>query len=330
MKYKPFQRVKLKDKCTDTESEESEKITEYEKVLEIAKSVFRPEQVIDDKENQCIIIHFPTIDMTNSRNEKHTIHDMYVSFSIDNVVSEDSVMVVKVDMSAIRTTFTLAEVKTNFMHSHINSGSFLTWSPFCMGSGTPFAIMVMNISYVPTRDNWELLFLSLERFLAWESIEGTPYMSMRYIKIGAVNDNVALEDELNRMMPTLTKDVMMFDDRPYFEINHQFITWVNNNSRIRDISQIDEDNIKALIDSEINKLKLKEKQYIDVGGKQVEVKIIMPETKEGDIKIKKPVTLDILNKYCTLLNKNCNNYTKIIGYGRAKANQETFGEVGII
>lgn len=295
-----------------------------EELAAIAITLFEPERVILDK--NIVIIHYPEIKITNTARSKHTIRDMYISIGLST--SSDKDKKIAIAFNGIRSTFTLEEAESRYMHSHISTGSFLTWSPFCMGT-TPFKMMLMNLEFDPTVDNWELFLLSIQKFLEWESKEGTPYINMTSIKIGRNTPPVNLEDNLKDIIAHIPNDCLIFDTKPQFNETKSFIDWINDHSRIRSLSAVDPAGIQNLYERKVKEIEMTYGTYIQIGSKKVPLTIIAPEFDKEALK-KKPVDKNIVEGYKKILNNYCNKYENLIAYDREKSVQQTFGEIGII
>lgn len=169
-----------------------------------------------------IIIHFPTINITNMRYEKHIIHDIFVKLT---VYEESSVKRLQLcNISGMRTSYTKEEVIGGYSHSHLSGGirnSFGPWrefgeresryytlseiesklkfqhyedlfSDFCLGNGGINKIIsVINSNNKTQQDinNWILFFRSIKAYLEYESIEGGPYRRMA--DVGKKNTSVS-------------------------------------------------------------------------------------------------------------------------------------------
>ena len=74
-------------------------------------------------------IHFPLIEITNSRNLKHIIKDLYVRFQFR---SNGELY----EIDGTRATFNQAEFESGYAHSHLSSlvVSDAAWGGFCFGN----------------------------------------------------------------------------------------------------------------------------------------------------------------------------------------------------
>ena len=151
-------------------------------------------------------IHFPEIEITNSKRMKHTIYDLYVRLRFH---SDGSL----VDVDGTRSTLNQAEYESGYAHSHLSSSvvSNAAWGGFCMGGSEPIGndIGALQMGYDPTI--FEALLYQLEIFLGWESLEGGPYKKIQNIKRKAkmiIVSDVIINDTYNRF-------IMKYDFVPF-------------------------------------------------------------------------------------------------------------------
>jgi len=131
------------------------------------------------------IIHFPEVTITNRDNKSHNIKDLFVRISM---ATHNSNLYIA-EIQGGRTTYTYAEVSSDYSHSHlpgthISSGRPLPYfNRFCTGSGhiNDF-IAEINAGEV-TETNLTRLLVQIIGLVSYESIEGTPHRNMRNIFI---------------------------------------------------------------------------------------------------------------------------------------------------
>lgn len=132
-----------------------------------------------------ILIRFPEITIKNSKLRSHTIKDLVLCLPL---VCKRNLL--PATLRGVRLTVTPAEFKKKYQHSHIATGKFpssvthdLQAAPFCIGEGN---IAFLLGSFVSTttfeRRIFERLLMEIETFIAWESLEGGPYICMESIK----------------------------------------------------------------------------------------------------------------------------------------------------
>lgn len=116
------------------------------------------------------VIHYPRIVITNSREEVHTIKDLYVILEFD----------VKFSLKAVksyRATKSYREYLCNYTHSHSQVATNGI-TGFCFGS-TSLDSLVGELRHATFNLlGLELLLQNLPDYLSWESLEGVPYQSI--------------------------------------------------------------------------------------------------------------------------------------------------------
>lgn len=123
-----------------------------------------------------LVIHFPEINIKNSRKGSHIIKDLYVALFFNNRVEHIG------HIYGTRGSRTKEEISSAYCHSHLPSDYKTHWNGFCLGDDTPMSNAVSGI--VADRwnpDNLEKLLLLLHSYVAWESLEGGPYITMSNI-----------------------------------------------------------------------------------------------------------------------------------------------------
>lgn len=128
-------------------------------------------------DNATIIVHFPELTITNERGRTHLIRDMYARV----VLSPNGKLYSGPQFH--RATFTHAECKNNYLHSHVRTIRFdhLTeWQGGCLGSG-PIRDTISRLSIGFSWEDWTLFAVQLDQYVHVESLEGGPYHRMETI-----------------------------------------------------------------------------------------------------------------------------------------------------
>lgn len=128
-----------------------------------------------------ILIHYPEIYITNNFEHKHKIRDLFVVLEFNDKYLRD--------VSGFRSTQTFKEYTALYQHSHLHMTNNGSISDFCLGdNGAHFYDQVVSLmNNVPDEIIFEHFIHSLDQFVAWESIEGVPYIPM--IQIDYKEDN---------------------------------------------------------------------------------------------------------------------------------------------
>lgn len=134
-----------------------------------------PIHVDNYKKDFNLVILYPEIKITNSKDEKHTIKDLYVIVPLH---IEDNTFVFSGNLYGFR-TFQTSDEYNNYTHSHLNASRILQIAKFCLGSGD----INLTIKNLMIKNNFsEILFkgflITLEYYLTWESLEGGPHYRM--------------------------------------------------------------------------------------------------------------------------------------------------------
>lgn len=130
-----------------------------------------------------VVIRFPEIDITNSREDQHTIRELFVRLFImeNGYISQE--------IEGARLAASAHEIFSNYGHSHLGSifytgysGDTIGYNSFCTGTGEIGSII--NFYNANTRVEQAVsLLLMLKSYLSWESLEGGPYRLMSEIGV---------------------------------------------------------------------------------------------------------------------------------------------------
>ncbi len=147
-----------------------------------------------------IVIRFPEITIRNSKRQSHTITDLFVSM---RVFCEEGNLADNI--SGSRGSYTLDEHRCRYTHSHISGSDGISIVPkfttFCLGNSEMGASEAILRSQSIMKDPiaFECHLATIDAFVRWESIEGTPYKYINQIKDG--NRNNTFTPPLNLTMP---------------------------------------------------------------------------------------------------------------------------------
>lgn len=168
------------------------KIKEVSKVLKYANKIklfmdaalvyYEPDNlsfrvVVDDYLE--IAIKFPDITITNSQKKSHKIKDLLVYTTINL-----KTMKISANIQGYRGSVTKEEVHSKYNHSHLRASDCKRISDFCLGD-SEMAVLVAEMKTQPiTPQKFEFYCGSLDQYVRWESLEGTPH-----IKFGSISNN---------------------------------------------------------------------------------------------------------------------------------------------
>jgi hypothetical protein len=145
---------------------------------------------VGDKYELCLYLHYPHTTIWNQHDDYHDIEDMFVKFNI--VYFNENKSIGFTGMEAFRTTFTMAEICSSYVHSHLNKCHFMdgaspfTRQNFCTGE-SDIETMLGNMVLEPiSLDYLQVLKFNLDGFLSWESIDGVPHIHLENISDNAI------------------------------------------------------------------------------------------------------------------------------------------------
>jgi hypothetical protein len=142
-----------------------------------------------------IVIRFPEITITNGKGESHVIKDLFVRIGLHPSGKLAG------EIQGLRATLTLQEVSAGYFHSHLpgmnieeelspsrhqqgdtieNFTGGVPYGTFCLGEG-PIIQVLTQLKVKYNKNVFQLFCLHLKSYVAWESLEGTPYMEIRGI-----------------------------------------------------------------------------------------------------------------------------------------------------
>lgn len=153
----------------------TESFSEIKKIFNIIYPETSDIQVDINTQVLTAYVYFPQINITNSKNEKHTITDFYVKieFNADKKL---------ISFKGARSSVTYSEYSASYVHSHnFSRKNFHEFSSFCFGE-TDMAILDRALRNQFSELNLKKLLLQLPLYLEWESLEGGPYIKMSSIK----------------------------------------------------------------------------------------------------------------------------------------------------
>lgn len=163
------------EECLNTETEI---IPQVEEALQ---AIFPDKWEIQRNEDNyfILIIHFPFIKITNSKNHSHIIKDLFIRLKFDER------FLLLTGLEGCRTVLNVEEWKSGYMHSHLPRNIVGNWGLFCLGrselavieSEWRMADQVFDII------QFELWMYQIGAYLQWESLGGGPYIRMSTISL---------------------------------------------------------------------------------------------------------------------------------------------------
>lgn len=143
-----------------------------------------------------LYLYYPKFEITNKNNNKHTIYDMVVRV----ILSPD--YKIGTALYGQRFSFTKAELNAQYIHSHLHVGGY-GFDTFCTGAGSPVQKLLANLNKHADVASIGLLLMQIDSYLKWESLEGTPYISM----LNVSTNNQIQRFNLAGIDPTISSDL---------------------------------------------------------------------------------------------------------------------------
>jgi hypothetical protein len=132
-----------------------------------------------------LIIHYPRIDITNSNKASHVMYDTFIKVNLNYSCTMENQFRYK------RSTFSSIEYSHNYAHSHVSRDYIkyikeynrIEWITSCLGDHSINGVIAnINTSSILSIYDYMIFFDQLDSYLAWESIEGGPYINMNVLK----------------------------------------------------------------------------------------------------------------------------------------------------
>lgn len=128
--------------------------------------------------SKTVLIKFDTLNLTNTLDHKHTVDNLYVALNFRKAGDDKYTFYGK--MYGCRETVTYAEYCSNYRHSHIRTGK-AGFGDFCVGSGSDMSDLLNGLAVEWNIVRFEVLLYQLMDYLAWESLEGVPFITISRI-----------------------------------------------------------------------------------------------------------------------------------------------------
>lgn len=196
-----------------------------------------------------ILIHFPAFTITNSKNARHDIKDLYIRLQYNHPNK-----VFSGGYDGARTSITKSELNGNYAHSHLPSitdTSVGAFSGFCLGRST-LSYLLSDLATLEMKEEklediklkFLLVLMEIENYLQWESLEGGPYRRMSNINsgnlssIGHRNTSIEIRNIMSAIWHNIEKGIY----KPQIKFNHKgLLEVINNDGFLEEISKYCED-----------------------------------------------------------------------------------------
>jgi|TARA_R110000851_G_scaffold188214_1_gene338201 hypothetical protein len=155
------------------------------RILTLAEGIYGKENVEVKKLNEILIvtIRFPEFEIINGKQDHRTIKDLFVTFEVNSTISIAS------GLQGRRTTFSIEDILSNYVHSHLPSGDRdgnygYAYSNFCTGSG-PINNIARDMRAATGKRALRLLnayIIHIRDYVKWESLQGGPHYRMESVR----------------------------------------------------------------------------------------------------------------------------------------------------
>jgi hypothetical protein len=271
-----------------------------------------------------IYVHFPSLVITNSKGYEHPILDLFVKFTITNINPNNDYRC-DVYIEGTRSTFSLKEMCNAYVHSHLLGGSY-SFHQFCLGSSS-YGMLLTDVRMNPTEETWLMIFMGLENYVSWESLEGGPYRKIHEMTLPNRNVNSSmLTQELRKIIPYLPKQVWGFNGKLELIENHPLLfECFNKYSTIRKMHSLSDKEAKRMINDWMSDYGHCNIFWKD--GKRFPFKIIYEPSDDNP-----QIDREIVNQYIQIIKQQLEEYNKNLSYERAKEiwHPKTVAKAGII
>ena len=140
------------------------------------------------EEKFIIMIHYPTLTITNEFDKSHTANNVYVIVYVNYEGMGGNFTINK-------STYTREEFNRRYIHSHVPSFSINHMEDFknpCLGSG-PIRRTISLLQIDADMDLWQLYIVELDNYMQTESIKGIPYIKLESLESNGTRQKQQLE-----------------------------------------------------------------------------------------------------------------------------------------
>ena len=310
--------------------EQTEKLIGYcfsiEDIRNIAYDVFGEERVeiIADSSNYVILtIHFPEIHITNTKEERHDIKDMFIRFYIKlHDIDEDYKL--EISMHGARTSISIKEYEyEGYRHSHLIRGNIGEFSEFCLGY-SDFKMIMQTIVLEPTPENWYLLFLSIENYLSWESLEGGPYCKIGSLRYQDSNiSGIVINEAFDKIYKNIPNSVLEISDGSLSLIHDsvELHEYYRTNSELKTLYNVN----KGILLNTLN-MGIKDKG-LTFNNRKIPYLYYLEDV---DSEQNTQYSMEVTHAYNELLQNKLKEFNNVYTYNLSKRNntKDIFGQVG--
>lgn len=148
-----------------------------------------------------VVVKYPSITITNSEGKSHNIKDLFIKTSFNCQGQPTG------NFTMGRSTYNYSELIAGYRHSHypsfrVKAGRLKSWETTCLGTGTlSVSIGMLRKSTVEEFDEVAIMayFADVDAYVAWESLEGVPYIKFSSISSTNVSGASVISFNINRI-----------------------------------------------------------------------------------------------------------------------------------
>jgi len=137
------------------------------------------------------VLHYPELEIRNAAEQSHTIRDLYAVLPFEKnqfkTKGDKSTDLAVNRLLVTRGSLTVAEADTGYRHSHVRRYSNnLPYSDmellgFCIDGDSETRLQIVETGKKFTPEAFELLVMTVDATLRWESLDGVPYIRLSEI-----------------------------------------------------------------------------------------------------------------------------------------------------
>lgn len=125
-----------------------------------------------------VVFKYDDLVISNTEGASHIIPELFLKVVFYNS-TESGHPQHDVHVQGARMKYLDTEIYSQYRHSHLNTGIYPNFTPFCIGE-SPLLYYRGGLTK-PSQDESDLLLIVIDSFVAHESIEGGPYMYFKKV-----------------------------------------------------------------------------------------------------------------------------------------------------
>lgn len=158
--------------------------TEFSEIAErVPNTLSEADNFIKDILKGTIMVWFPKVTVENEYGKKHDIYDLFVKIGVTSLGRMEC------SFEIMRTSFSIAELKIGYVHSHTPSKrspvGIKAFDHVCLGTG-PIRSTISRLRDENDESLWLLFCTELGLYVRTESIAGGPYIKMSQLGNGNI------------------------------------------------------------------------------------------------------------------------------------------------